>query len=394
MEATSDTMWALVYDTQKDGWEKSTGLRKERVPRPRLSESEDPVDAESVVVKIHYTGFCGSDRGLWFRQAFKGMIYESLEAEGKTTRVVGHELLGEVAEAGSLVEDRYGFSVGDLVAAESHITCGTCHNCRQGNRHVCDREKIIGFSRDGCFAEFIKLPAEVLWHTDRDKIHPMVGALQEPFGNAVHAATKVDLQGKHVAIFGTGPIGLFTTLTARAMGAAKIIGIEPNEENARLAERVGIDEVVRFTPGKDWRSEPEVVEAVRRFGEDEDGVDVAFEMAGYNSSLNNAIASTRQGGDVILFGIKSGDFQIESFSQIIVRGISLHSVIGREIFKTWEVTRELLESKENEIHDRLFNVILNEGQDTVVHIDDYSVDDFEKRIMRHPKMLIRWSHDG
>ncbi len=388
---TSETMWALVYDRKKDGWDSSTGLRKERVPRPRLDEAENSFDAESVIVKMLYTGFCGSDRGLWFRQAFKRMIYESLEAEGKTTRIVGHELLGEVSEAGSLVESRYGFSVGDLVAAESHITCGECHNCLRGDRHVCERERIIGFSRDGCFAEYIKLPAEVLWHTDRDKIHPMVGAIQEPFGNAVHAATKVDLRGKRVAIFGTGPIGLFTTLTARAMGASKIIGVEPNEKNARLAERVGIDEVIRFTPNKDWRSDPDVVKAVQRFGENGDGVDVAFEMAGYNSSLNNAIASTRQGGDVILFGIKSGDFQIENFSQIIVRGISLHSVIGRQIFQTWEVTRKLLEAKENQIHDRLFNVILNEGHDTVVHIDDYDIEDFEKRILSHPKMLIKWS---
>jgi threonine 3-dehydrogenase len=70
--------------------------------------------------------------------------------------------------------------------------------------------------------------------------------------------------------------------------------------------------------------------------------------------------------------------------------VSLHSVIGRRIFETWEMTRKLLESKENKIHDKLLDVILNQGKDTVVHINDYDVEDFEKRIVTHPKVLIKW----
>jgi threonine 3-dehydrogenase len=318
------------------------------------------------------------------------MILDSLEEEKKDYRVVGHEMLGKVAEVGSHVTERFGLKIGDIVAAESHITCGRCAQCLRGDRHVCDFEKIIGFTRDGCFAEYIKLPAEVLWPTDAGKINKMVGAIQEPFGNAVHASTTVDLRNKSVAVFGTGPIGLFTILTIRALGASKIIGVEPNEENAQLAERLGIDEMIRFTPKKNsWHSDTEVVEAVRKFGGG-NGVDVAFEMAGYNSSVNNAINSVDQGGDVILFGIKSGDFTIENFSRIIVRGVSLHSVIGRRIFETWEMTRKLLESKDNQIHDTILDVILNNGKDTVVNIEDYDVEDFEKRITTHPKILIKW----
>jgi threonine 3-dehydrogenase len=76
---------------------------------------------------------------------------------------------------------------------------------------------------------------------------------------------------------------------------------------------------------------------------------------------------------------------------VIVRGVTLHSVIGRRIMATWETTRKLLESKENRIHDRILEVILNGGKDTIVHIDDYDMNDFEKRIMTHPKVLIRWN---
>lgn len=382
-------MWALVFDRTQDDWESSRGLRKMRVPRPVLDERENPADAESAIVKIHYTGFCGSDRGIWFRNSFRNMILDSLEAEDKDYRVVGHELLGEVTELGSKARDRSKIAIGDIVSAESHITCGTCPQCSRGDRHVCANEKIIGFGRDGCFAEYIKLPASVLWPTDSSNIDKMVGAIQEPFGNAVHASTVVDLSGKSVAIFGTGSIGLFTVLTARALGAKRIIGIDPDEENARLAERLGVDEMVRFKPDKDsWHSVDEVVKKVRDFGGN--GVDVAFEMAGVNSSVNNAIQSVDQGGDVILFGLKSGDFMIESFSSIIVCGITLHSVIGRRIFETWEMTRKLLEAKENHIHDSMLEVILNNGKDTVVHINEYEMDDFEKRIVTHPKVLIAW----
>ncbi len=385
----SDEMWGLVLDRAKDVWEESRGLRKVRVKKPMLDESANPLDAERVVIKVLYTGVCGSDKGVWFRNAFKDMIYGSLDEERKDVRITGHELLGRVVEAGSLADRHYGFRPGDIVTAESHITCGKCLQCRLGQREVCQDNIIIGFSIDGCFAEYIKLPAEVLWHSNPEKIRMEVGAIQEPFGNAVHACTKVDLRGKSLAIFGCGTIGMFTALTAKALGVSRIIGIEPNEENANLAERIGVDEVVRFKPGKGWQSDPEVVEKVRRFGGD--GVDVAIEMAGFNSSVNNAIESVRMGGDVVLFGIKSGDFTIADFSDIVVRGITMSSVIGRRIFETWNISTNLLEAKENKIQDRIFDVILNGGKDTIIHIDDYDPDDFERRMMAHPKLIVKWS---
>jgi threonine 3-dehydrogenase len=385
----SKDMWALVFDRSRDDWEGTKGLRKVQVPVPVLDETKDPADADSAIVKVLYTGFCGSDRGIWFRNSFKSMIYDSLDEEKKDLRVVGHELLGEIVEVGSAVGERFGYAPGLVVAAESHITCGQCRQCRMGNRHVCENERIIGFSRDGCFAEYIKLPADVLWPTDDSKIDRIVGAIQEPFGNSVHASTTVDLKDKTVAIFGCGPIGMFTILTARALGASKIIGVEPNDENARLAERLGLDGLVRFDPQDDWRSDPAVVLAVREYT-DGHGVDVAIEMAGYNSSVNNAIKSVAQGGDVILFGIKSGDFTIEDFSQVIVGGLSLHSVIGRRIWDTWESTQRLLESKDNHIHDNIRDVILSGGDGTVVPIADFEIEDFEKRITTHPKVIIKW----
>jgi threonine 3-dehydrogenase len=390
--AADGEMWALVYDTKKDPWQKTKGFRKARVPRPLLDEQHDPLDANRAIVRVLYTGVCGSDAGIWFRTSFKGMIHDSLKAEGKTTRVIGHEVFGEVAEVGSHARAHFGLKKGDLVAAESHIVCGKCHQCLIGQTHVCANERIIGISRDGGFAEYIKLPATVLWKTDPRKIRKEVAAIQEPFGNAVHASTAVDLRGKSLAIFGCGAIGQFTILIARALGAAKIIGVEPDPRNAALARKLGADEVVEFKPraGKDdWKANPEVVERVVAFS-GIDGVEVGMEMAGYNSSVNNALHSVRRGGEVVLFGLRSGHFKIQDFSRVIVKGITIRNVIGRRLFETWEITKNLLESRENHIQSKIWNVMLQRGKDTVVNIADFDPAVFEKKIKAHPKILIRW----
>ena len=391
---TGEEMWALVYDSEKDRWDKTRGFRKEKVGKPEL-DAKNPRDASAVILKVKFTGFCGSDTGIWFRTSFKNMIHDSLKAEGKTTRVIGHEVFGEVAEVGPVAAAHYGFKKGDLVAAESHIVCGRCYQCVIGQRHVCTDERIIGISRDGGFAEYIKLPATVLWRTDVDKIRPEVAVIQEPFGNAVHACTAADLRGKSVAVFGCGAIGQFTIMIAKALGASRVLGVEPNPINAELARKLGADDVVEFKiePGEDrnggWKAYHEVVEKVVRFS-GIDGVDVAMEMAGHNSSVNNAFASVRRGGDVVLFGLKSGDFKIQDFQRNIVKGVTVRNVIGRRLFETWEITKSLLESHENGIQDKIWNVMLNRGKDTIVDAKDFDPATFEKKIGKHPKLIIRW----
>ena len=72
----ADEMWALVFDRSRDDWDSSKGFRKQLVAKPTLREAEDPLDSENVIVKVLYTGVCGSDRGIWFRDSFKTMIFE------------------------------------------------------------------------------------------------------------------------------------------------------------------------------------------------------------------------------------------------------------------------------------------------------------------------------
>src|SRR5262249_18422242 len=103
--------------------------------------------------------------------------------------------------------------------------------------------------------------------------------------------------------------------------------------------------------------------------------------------------AVRRGGHVILFGLKSGDAVIEDFDRGIVDGISLHSVVGRRIFETWHITRNLLESREPNIHDQIWDVMLNRGEGTITHFPDFSAERFEKQINTHPKVLLKF-HDS
>ena len=385
-------MKALILDIQRDQWENTRGMTLAEVEPPELNEARCPEDAGQVLIRPRYTGFCGSDKSIWFRHAFKEMIFDSLETNGRPYRICGHELLGEVVEAGTYAARHYGYRPGDIVSTESHIFCGRCHQCRIGEEHVCADHKIIGISTDGCFAEYVKLPAKELWKTDITRIRPEVAAIQEPLGNAVHACSRVDLRGRRVAVFGCGTIGLFSLLVARAMGATQLFGIDPNPRNLKLAEAVGVDtvlqvdrEAARGTPGPDL----ELVNRIRRETQGE-GVDVAMEMAGSNQALNTAIAATRAGGDVILFGLSSGDYTLTDFQKIIMHGKTLHSIIGRRVFQTWYILSNLLQSKGHDLQEKIYEVILNRGEGTLFPFREFDPERFEAAITAHPKIILKY----
>lgn len=386
-------MKALVLDTTLGSWEDTRGFELQDVPKPVLDEGKDPTDADKALLKVHYAGICGTDRGIWNRAAFKDQILGSIKAEGKTRRILGHEFFGEVAALGSKAGARapVPLKVGDFAAPESHVVCNKCFQCVRGEKHVCTNEKILGISHDGGFAEFVKLPAHILWKTDTSTTRPELGAMQEPFGNAVHAATKVPLKGKTIAIFGLGPIGLFLTLVARGLGAATIIGIEPNPVSQEMAKRLGIDYCIALPPRpKDAPSHHRDENVIKHIEELTEGlgVDVSFEMAGFNSSFNNALFAARRGGDVIAFGIKSGDFVLEDYNRFVVRGITVHAVIGRRLPETWEMTQKLFADSSNKIQENIWNIILNQGKGTIVPLAKYTKKAFEEMMAKHPKILI------
>jgi len=381
-------MQALIVDTSA-GWESSSGFEKAEVPAPVIDEKNNPVDAAAVIVKVHYAGVCGSDRGIWRREAFRDQILGSLAEEKKSYRIIGHEFFGEVAAIGSKVARA---KIGDFVTCESHVVCNVCYQCQRGEHHVCTNERILGISQDGGFAEYIKVPEHIVWVTDTGRIRPEIAAMQEPFGNAVHAASKVDLMGKTVALFGLGPIGMMLFLVIRGLGAVAVIGVDPNPVAREMARRLGIDYAISLDTAageKPYAHDPKVTDEIMRITGGV-GADASFEMAGFNGSVNNALFSTRRGGDIILFGLKNGDFVFEDYHRLIVRGFTLHAVIGRQLWQTWETTRSLLENHGNKIQEKLFTIMLAEGKDTIMPIADYTKAKFEEKMSSHPKILLQF----
>ncbi|MBH0190653.1 MAG: L-threonine 3-dehydrogenase [Nitrospira sp.] len=272
-----------------------------------------------VIVKVAATSLCGTDAHIYRWD-------EWAQRRIQLPRIIGHEVCGHVVEVGrevSLVK------VGDYVAAESHITCGACFQCRTGQAHVCKQYKILGIDRDGSYAEYVALPEGVLWRT-ASEIPPEFACVQEPLGNAVDAALAEDLTGQTVLVTGCGPTGLFAVAVARVAGAAVIIATDVSDYRLGLAKQVGADQTVNVKA-----SPPEAVSEVIRQLTAGEGVDAALEMSGDPAALHQAFRAVKNGGRVTLFGIPTGQVCFDLTNEIIFKGIRVYGVTGRRLFGTW-----------------------------------------------------------
>jgi threonine 3-dehydrogenase len=292
------------------------------VSAPGLTSTNwpDPTPGpRDVIVKVAATSLCGTDAHIYRWD-------EWAQRRIELPRIIGHEVCGHVVEVGrevSLVK------VGDYVAAESHITCGQCFQCRTGQAHVCKQYKILGVDRDGSYAEYVALPEGVLWRT-ASEIPPEFACVQEPLGNAVDAALAEELTGQTVLVTGCGPTGLFAVAVARVAGAAVIIATDVSDYRLGLAKQVGADQTVNVKTNP-----PEAVgEVIRRMTAGE-GVDAALEMSGDPAALHQAFRSVKNGGRVTLFGIPTGQVCFDLPNEIIFKGIRVYGVTGRRLFGTW-----------------------------------------------------------
>ena len=295
-------MRALVKVAAAPGLE----LQNVPVPKPRHGEA---------IVRVAATSLCGTDYHIYrWDEWAQGRIHPP--------RIIGHEMCGEVVNLGPDVSS---VAIGDYVAAESHLTCGICFQCRTGNAHVCKNYRILGVDLDGSYAEYVRLPERALWKTSRD-IPPELACVQEPLGNAVHAALAEDITGQSVLITGCGPTGLFATAVARTAGAGLLIATDISDYRLALAKQLGADHVVKA--GSD---EANVIERLT----DGQGVDVALEMSGNPTAIHTAFRFVKNGGRVTLFGIPEARVSFDMTNEIIFKGIRVFGITGRKLFQTW-----------------------------------------------------------
>ncbi|HSE57178.1 MAG TPA: L-threonine 3-dehydrogenase [Nitrospiraceae bacterium] len=291
-------------------------------PGPGLVFTEQPdprPGPHDVVVRVKATSICGTDAHIYNWDPWA-------ESRIHLPLTVGHELCGEVVEVGSAVTL---VSLGEYVAAESHLTCGRCFQCRTGQAHVCRNYRILGVDLDGSYAEYVALPETVLWKTAPD-IPPQLACIQEPLGNAVDAALAEDVTGQTLLITGCGPTGLFAAAVARTAGAATIIASDVSDYRLGLAKQLGVDHTLNVKTDT-----PEAIASAIRDITEGEGVDASLEMSGDPTALHQAFRAVKNGGRVTLFGIPKGPICFDLPNEIIFKGIRVYGVTGRRLFETW-----------------------------------------------------------
>ncbi len=301
-------MKALVKTTAAEGFE----LRE--VPEPRIRDDE-------VLIRVRRAGVCGTDVHIHDWDAW---------AQGRCRPpfTVGHEFAGDVVQVGGFVES---VKVGDRVTAEGHIVDPLSFWSRTGDAHADPGTKIIGVDRDGCFAEYIAMPASNVWHLD-DAISYELGGIMDPMGNAFHTALTAPMAGSVVLVTGCGPIGCFAVGIAKKAGAAHVIATDVNETRLALARRMGADAAVH----------PQEAEAAVKQASGGLGADVVLEMSGVPSAIHQAFQLVRFAGRVQMLGIPSKKIEVDLASEIIFKGITVYGVIGRRMYDTWHLMTRFL----------------------------------------------------
>ncbi|HVM29333.1 MAG TPA: L-threonine 3-dehydrogenase [Candidatus Limnocylindrales bacterium] len=303
-------MRALVKESAGPG----AAVREVPVPEPGPGE---------LLVRVEAASVCGTDVHIerwdpWAQENF-----------APPPMIFGHEMAGTVVALGPGAGR---VRVGDMVAAETHIVDWSCYQCRTGRAHVCQSLRILGVHAPGSFAEYAVIPELNAWVYEG--LPAEIAALQEPMGNAVHAAFVEEIAGQTVAVLGCGPIGLMALAVLRTAGARRIFATDINPERLALARQMGADAAI------DARDD---VVGRLRAETDGNGVDVVLEMSGAEPALHQGLAALTNGGRISLLGTHTAPATVDLSQEVIFKGIRIYGITGRQMWGTWYRTTALLE---------------------------------------------------
>ena len=301
------------------------------IPEPQLPTPE------WVKVRTRLSSICGSDLAII---TAKGSPYFSPFTS--TPFVLGHEIVGEIAETGAAVE---GFPVGARVVIEPALSCQVrgitpqCHQCQ--NLRFANCENITkgdisagvqtGYCRDtgGGWSEYV-LAHQSQLHLVPDDILDETAVLLEPFACALHGVLKTEFnEADEICVIGGGTIGLLTVAALRGLGHRnRILIFAKYPHQQQLALELGADEVLSPNSGRyaafceltgAASHQPELGQQVL-IG----GVDVTFDCIGSSVTIDDALRFTRAGGEVILVGMpgipKNVDWTSIWYKQLKVEG--------------------------------------------------------------------------
>lgn len=264
-----------------------TGIREietREIPEPELRGAHD------VLLRIDAVGVCGSDVHYYKM----GRIGSDVV---KGSFIMGHECAGTVQKVGAEVR---GLQEGQLVAIDPLVACGHCDQCRIGRRHTCRNHRFLGLpgQMSGSLVEYLVLPDDCC-HPVPASMTADQAALVEPLSIGVYAQRLSQIEcGAKIAILGSGPIGLSVMLACHAAGDCKVYATDLVAERQKLASQLGA--VWTGNPNND-----DVVKAIRDL--EPFGVDLVFECAGQQETLEQGVELLKPGGSLMIVGIPETD---------------------------------------------------------------------------------------
>lgn len=279
-----------------------------------------------VLIKVQSAALCGTDMHIFEWNAWARSVGIELPY------IMGHECCGDVEAVGEGVT---AVKVGDKVVGETHIPCGHCYQCMNGEQHICANLKMFGIHTNGCFAQYAVIPAVCARPIPRE-ISYDVGAVMEPLGTAVRAASEMQLAGANVMVLGCGPIGLFAVAAAACMGAAKIFATDISPVRLEIAKTMGATQVLNPLA--------QDVAQIVLANTNNFGVDAVIEASGNVDALKGSFQYLRKGGRMALIGLPGKPIEIELGRDIVFKEAKIIGIHGRKMFETWTQMENLLAS--------------------------------------------------
>ena len=258
-------------------------LKAVRVTEPGHLEVVDiatPSDQDQVVVRINQVGICGTDTKI-----LSGKIPVDYP------RILGHEMVGEVASA----PPDSPYQEGARVLIDPGVSCGWCHLCRVGRTNICINGGLMGRDVDGVFTEFTVAPVNRLVAVP-DTISDKAAGLLQVLGTCVHAVKRVQpFPGQVAAVIGLGVTGQLISQLLRMRGM-NVVGITRSEWKRDLASELGAVAVAA----------PDQASTVLSEITGGEGPELVVEAVGTEDTLAEAIKLVGTGGEILAYGTITG----------------------------------------------------------------------------------------
>ncbi len=237
---------------------------------------------DQVLVKIKKIGVCGSDIH----------VYHGTHPYTSYPVTQGHEVSGQIVKTGEYVKD---LKEGQKVTIEPQVFCGRCYPCLHGKYNLCEKLKVMGFQTTGTASEYFAVDSSKVTPIPEEMTYSE-GAMLEPLAVTVHAAKRFpDVKGAKAVVFGCGPIGILLIQSLKAFGAAEILATDISDTRLELAKSLGADYIVN-TMKNDYTEA-----LLAAFGPDK--ADVAYDCAGSDITMDQAIQNARKGSTIILVAV-------------------------------------------------------------------------------------------